>query len=95
VSAAGRTALRSGTPLLVSDTCFFDDLPRDLAPRVDLDRLPEEIQQWASYHSQEHVAMYKTARDSFVRENSFENIAKQHLDLYKAALNANSTVGGG
>lgn len=83
VSAAVRTCLKAGTPIITSDSTFFSDIPESLAPKItDMSELPEVIVKAAAEHSKERVDKFTAERDAFVKANSFEVTAQKYMDLY-------------
>lgn len=81
-SAAVRTCLRAGVPIVTSDTCWFSDI--DAVERFDLDKLQQVvIAEYTNKDNQIHKFKRLNAQKKFLIENSFENIAKKHVELYK------------
>ena len=88
VSAAIRTCMKAGTPIITSDSTFFSDIPNELALKVsDLSEIPNVIVEAANGHNAEKVANFVALRDKFVKENSFNVVAAKYMDLYCGKLN--------
>lgn len=81
-SAAIRTCLRAGVPIVTSDTCWFSDV--DAVERFDLEKLQQVVvAEYQNKDNQIHKFKRINAQKKFLIENSFENVAKKHVELYK------------
>jgi glycosyltransferase involved in cell wall biosynthesis len=84
-SAAVRFALKAGVPLITSDACFFDDVPDELATKVNPDDLSTALithMKDLPNHSTS-VINFVQARDKFLSENSFNKIGVRYLKLFQ------------
>jgi len=88
-SAAVRTCLRAGTPLMLSDSCFFSDIPKNIYKNAarDANELAQQIWRYAQeVHSEKYVNKYMERRDAFVEDHSWDVVAGRHLALYNELL---------
>ena len=94
ISAAGRTVLRAGVPLVVSDNSFFADLIETGGPQVvESFGQPEELTQYLVKILGQFIAEpvahaaavgnFKVRRDAFFKANGWEKVAERHLELYR------------
>lgn len=81
-SAAIRTCLRAGVPVVTSDTCWFSDV--DAVERFNLEQLQQVVvAEYQNKDNQMHKFKRLNSQKKFLIENSFENVAKKHIELYK------------
>lgn len=93
ISAAGRSVMQAGVPLVLTANSFFDDLlnapglavsvhtPQDL-PAMLISYL-RDVRTDLTIH-QDNIAAYASARDKFFTANSWAECACKHLKLYNA-----------
>lgn len=77
-SAAARTALSTKRPVFVDRVTWFNDLPENVVHKFDPtdESLLEILKKY-----------YETTSNNYIKENSFDNIAKLHESLYQSLLN--------
>lgn len=94
-SAAGRTCLKAGVPMLVSDTCFFEDLPEGLVTKYKgFSGLPPALLRWIYENMTAPESSYRKTVEDYVQERgrfvgtrvSFSVVGAQMLDLYQSIL---------
>ncbi len=94
-SAAIRTCIKAGVPIVAFDTSFFRDVvhEEDLVKFIHND--PNDFETWSNnlneylHHNAKnefHKAGYLSKRDLFLAKYSWENVAKMHLDYYHELL---------
>ncbi len=70
-SAAARTALGTRRPVFVNTVTWFNDLPENIVIKFnDTTELKEKL--------------YAHFNNKYITDNSFKNIALQHIELYKS-----------
>jgi hypothetical protein len=72
-SAAARTALSTNRPLFVNNVTWFNDLPDNVVTRFNDN---EDLKQ----------KLKEKYENTYIRENSFEEVAKKHIELYQQIL---------
>lgn len=70
-SAGARTALSTNRPVFLNRVTWFNDIPEDVVIKFNDD---EDLKQ----------TLYKVFHDEYIEKNSFEAIAKLHIDLYQS-----------
>lgn len=83
-SAAVRTVMRAGKPVLVSDTCWFADIPASVAPRISDERFARSLsdQLWNIKNVPGYKDNLSDGVKGYVEDHSWELAAKQHIEIY-------------
>lgn len=93
VSAAVRTCLKAGVPIVGFDNSFFRDVVHDSKLIEFVGSNPDDYCQWSTNlegyiaNMQKDLQAFKTAyvekRDQFVNDYSYDNVAKMHLEYFR------------
>lgn len=86
----GVESLASGTPVVAFETCGLPDVVRHhqtgyLAKPFDAEDLAEGVR-WVLQDSERYVRLCTNARNDAVTRFSYPAVARQYLDVYKAAI---------
>lgn len=100
VSAAIRTCLKAGVPIVSFDTSFFNDPVHDLGIVKFVGSDPDNFDDWSTHlntfieslktmgiaHAKEQ---YLISRDKFINEYNWENTGKRYLEHFQELLKEN------
>lgn len=85
-SAAIRTVMRAGRPVFASETCWFSDIPRDVVPNIDVNKLDECISNHIEYLENGGKNVLEEKIYKYVESNQWEKTAKKHIKIYQMLL---------
>jgi len=88
-SAAVKTIMRVQRPIITTDTLYFKDLEEDTIFKMKKPITKQTMQSAIKKMIEDPLQRkkYIDNANKFLKENSWKNIAKQHIDLYKGVSN--------